>query len=165
MNKPTADGMSWEQVEPEETDAISAYVVKRLGAGKSKRTRSRSQGILCDSGEVVFNYADYLKTEHWIITRERALNASGGLCMDCKVNEATQVHHLHYNTLGRENRLDLLPLCERCHKLRHGDAINEDIEPMIAKAADKLRAEKEELDRQLQRDFRKKRSRRQRHRP
>lgn len=50
--------------------------------------------------------------------RALAMVAARGQCADCR-DSATEVHHLHYRTLGNETLLDVLPLCSACHELRH----------------------------------------------
>ena len=39
MVRTTADNMSWEQVQPNEVDAIAQYIIARLGAGTAKERR------------------------------------------------------------------------------------------------------------------------------
>ena len=38
----------------------------------------------------------------------------------CREKPITQVHHLHYQTLGHETLNDVQGLCSRCHRYCHG---------------------------------------------
>lgn len=77
--------------------------------------------IVCKTGEVVYSYVDYLKTFHWTETRNACVDACGGVCLGCrKKGKKLQVHHLHYNTIGNEDKCDLKPLCRQCHEIAHG---------------------------------------------
>lgn len=62
----------------------------------------------------------YLVSDHWAATRLRAIAAEYGRCCDCKARGGRlDVHHLSYERLWREHPSDLVPLCRRCHDLRH----------------------------------------------
>ena len=55
-------------------------------------------------------------------TREQVRSRADGYCEDCGIDTyKLQLHHLHYNTKGRERPCDLLALCESCHKKKHYD--------------------------------------------
>ena len=65
-------------------------------------------------------YEDYLSSEEWESKRQQCFNYHGRVCADCKINDATDIHHLHYDTLGDESPIDdLVPLCRVCHAARH----------------------------------------------
>jgi len=67
-------------------------------------------------------YIEYLKSEAWLKIRTEKLEESNHQCakLDKKLcNGILQVHHLHYNTLFREELSDLLVLCEYHHKELH----------------------------------------------
>ena len=71
-------------------------------------------------------YQRYLNSSHWRKTRLRALEHAGWRCegeitegMRCTATEYLQVHHLHYQTLGRESLKDLECLCAACHTFEH----------------------------------------------
>lgn len=67
-------------------------------------------------------YREYLKTPHWKKFRQKILRIAKFQCFDCgSVNAPLEVHHLHYNTLGREKPRDCLVLCRGCHAARHSD--------------------------------------------
>lgn len=65
-------------------------------------------------------YAAYLRTPHWKALRAVVLERWSGLCEECGVKPATQVHHRTYERLGREVLADLTPLCATCHAGTHG---------------------------------------------
>ena len=44
---------------------------------------------------------------------------AGGACQRCGAR-ATDAHHRHYRTLGRERDSDLEALCADCHAQAHG---------------------------------------------
>lgn len=63
------------------------------------------------------NYKTYIRSSEWEEKRKTKLKACDSKC-ECEggcVREATQVHHLHYDTLGNENMEDLQALCSKCH--------------------------------------------------
>ena len=65
------------------------------------------------------NRAAYYQSRQWKVKYIRKMRQQNYICEDCKKN-ATQVHHLHYNTLYHENNWDLAALCRFCHMQRHG---------------------------------------------
>ena len=63
------------------------------------------------------NYKAYMKSDEWKALREKKMEAIQHKC-ECEggcYREATQVHHLHYDTLGDESLQDLQALCAKCH--------------------------------------------------
>lgn len=88
---------------------------------------ARKHGVLCAScrGGVAQKwtkktYAEYLKTDHWKLTRDKALKRAGYKCQICAETSRLEVHHNDYSRLGGENRTDLVVLCSVCHKTHHG---------------------------------------------
>jgi hypothetical protein len=57
----------------------------------------------------------YLQSDHWLVTREHALERSGRECQSCSSKRRLQVHHLSYERIGREEPEDLVVLCRPCH--------------------------------------------------
>jgi 5-methylcytosine-specific restriction endonuclease McrA len=47
--------------------------------------------------------------------RAARMEIAGGLCESCGRRRHLQLHHLHYDTLGRERIEDLRLLCDDCH--------------------------------------------------
>ena len=75
--------------------------------------------VLCaDTGEVVRDYAEYLASWHWEIVRES--HAGSGICWCCRMNRASETHHISYENLGAERDEDTVPLCRSCHSTAHG---------------------------------------------
>ncbi len=65
------------------------------------------------------NYKEYLKTDHWKITRAAALRRAGYKCEICGSNKRLNVHHLTYRNIGNERPEDLMVLCYYHHKWIH----------------------------------------------
>lgn len=64
-------------------------------------------------------YELYLKSTHWMRTRDAVLNRVGS-CVACNRQADLHVHHRQYETLGGERiLLDLTVLCGSCHRLVH----------------------------------------------
>ena len=62
-------------------------------------------------------YKKYIKSQEWKEKRQAELEACDFKC-ECDggcIREATQIHHLHYDTLGNESMEDLQALCAKCH--------------------------------------------------
>ena len=70
--------------------------------------------------EPVKNYNEYLKSDHWLETRREALQCYGDKCVVCDSRKNLNVHHKNYDTLWCENMIDLVVLCDNCHKKFHG---------------------------------------------
>lgn len=71
-------------------------------------------------------YWEYLKSEHWKQTRFLKLEDVGYRCEKCLINRATQIHHLHYNSLYKEDiKKDLLAVCKKCHLILELEKIEE----------------------------------------
>lgn len=63
------------------------------------------------------NYKAYMRSSQWKEKRQAKLEACNSKC-ECEgrcTREATQIHHLHYDTLGNESMDDLQALCPKCH--------------------------------------------------
>lgn len=65
------------------------------------------------------NYKQYIQSNHWRRTRKQKLKEAGGICERCRRNDATQAHHLHYGSLGKEKMEDLQAVCRPCHEKIH----------------------------------------------
>ncbi len=68
-------------------------------------------------------YQDYLATETWRATRDKALAHYGRKCYLCGASGDVQID-VHHNTYERapgcELISDLIPLCRDCHERHHG---------------------------------------------
>ncbi len=63
------------------------------------------------------DYRKYMQSEEWKAKRQTKLDDCRGKC-ECEggcYRQATQIHHLHYDTLGNECFDDLQALCPKCH--------------------------------------------------
>ena len=87
---------------------------------------THSADDFCDQGIRVTprydgNYADYLKTDHWIALRRTMLQRAGSFCQRChRQMRRLEVHHIDYRHLGAERDHDLVVLCRPCHAAEHG---------------------------------------------
>ena len=63
-------------------------------------------------------YARYLLSPYWQGFRMCVMVFALGECARCG-DVADDVHHLHYQTLGRERLCDVEPLCKACHSQEH----------------------------------------------
>ncbi len=65
-------------------------------------------------------YDSYMASPEWASKRQECYQVHGTTCVDCMSQRGTDIHHLHYNTLGDEDpTVDIVPLCSNCHRLRH----------------------------------------------
>jgi len=64
-------------------------------------------------------YKEYLRTNHWLDVRRRALNRANNKCQLCYNENKLQVHHKTYERRGHEHNSDVIVLCEKCHKKFH----------------------------------------------
>lgn len=65
-------------------------------------------------------YLAHLKSPYWDSLRRDVVARANGMCEMCGERRLTQVHHLHYDTLGHETLNDVEGLCARCHRYCHG---------------------------------------------
>jgi hypothetical protein len=87
----------------------------------SRRTSHRASAYL-ESNIRSLGYKDYdeyLHSSHWKDLRDRYRAAwPGCACVGCNHPRFT-LHHVRYDRLGDEHLSDLLPLCEKCHRVLH----------------------------------------------
>lgn len=69
----------------------------------------------------VFNYKQYLKSNHWKNKREEFYNSKyyDGCCSVCGLDENLQVHHKSYKNINNERLVDLVCVCGGCHIAVH----------------------------------------------
>ena len=68
------------------------------------------------------DYKKYMRSKEWKAKRREKLDACDHKC-ECEggcYRKATQIHHLHYDTLGEESTEDLQALCPKCHMQKSG---------------------------------------------
>jgi len=64
-------------------------------------------------------YSAYLATEHWQAFRRRIIRERG-MCQKChRTYRPLHVHHRTYERLGCELDLDVIALCNVCHRRIH----------------------------------------------
>lgn len=64
-------------------------------------------------------YDSYLNSAKWKAKREEAFAFYGRKCQACGAMSSLHVHHVTYETRGRERMLDLRVLCSFCHDAVH----------------------------------------------
>ena len=74
------------------------------------------------------SYSDYIKSKTWKKRRLKILKRAKGMCEECKIRKATQVHHKTYKHLFNEYPNELIALCGTCHQQKHDLLTDEDIE-------------------------------------
>ena len=79
------------------------------------------KGLKCSTGEIVYNYYDYLLTKHWSKKRIETAVFYKYECQFCHEKNPLkfEIHHKTYKHVGKEKMKDLLFLCEKCHKAYH----------------------------------------------
>ena len=73
-------------------------------------------------------YLSYLRSDVWREKRKEFLEDSNYECEECG-EKATEVHHLHYDSVGEEERDDVVVCCHECHtdkELEKGTDLVED---------------------------------------
>lgn len=70
-------------------------------------------------------YSAYLQSEWWLYKRAQKLASVNHQCERCN-GRATQVHHKHYRSLGRERHRHLEAVCGPCHEREHETLIQAD---------------------------------------
>ena len=65
-------------------------------------------------------YAEYLRSDHWMAKRKEALDHYGRQCTICDSKANLNIHHFTYANIGRERLSELTVVCNGCHKLLHG---------------------------------------------
>jgi len=78
-------------------------------------------GLVCFTGEVVFTYQEYYTTKHWGVTKIRKFKQNKDRrCEACgRKHKNVQVHHKHYDSIGKESMQDLVVVCPDCHTKLH----------------------------------------------
>jgi hypothetical protein len=64
-------------------------------------------------------YEATMRSAGWRRTRARTIRRQGRRCAWCRTRGPLEVHHLHYQTLGRERPEDVVALCKSCHLRAH----------------------------------------------
>ena len=79
------------------------------------------------------HYEIYLKSEKWGKIRNEVLERDGNWCQDCEMAIGSEVHHLTYKNIFKEEKADLITLCPVCHGKRHNieRCITDDYEAFV----------------------------------
>lgn len=77
---------------------------------KSPAKKKRRSGV---------KYYRYIKSTEWI-EKSRKWREETGACEMCGATDSLQCHHLHYRTVGKETREDIMVVCYECHCKLHG---------------------------------------------
>lgn len=64
-------------------------------------------------------YDQYLKSDHWLLSRINALVKAQFRCQSCSERQKLEVHHKTYLRRGEELPSDLIVLCYWCHRKLH----------------------------------------------
>lgn len=72
------------------------------------------------------NYSEYILSDAWYENPQRKLrlHEANYSCELCDSVDKIQVHHITYDSLGKESKKDLVVLCEECHTHTHEVAGN-----------------------------------------
>jgi 5-methylcytosine-specific restriction endonuclease McrA len=61
-------------------------------------------------------YEQYLQSLDWQELRQKVLQRDNNMCQTCCNTKSLEIHHKHYNSLGKEKLEDLITLCHECHE-------------------------------------------------
>lgn len=77
--------------------------------------------IVCETGEVVTGYTQYLSTQHWKNKRVETAEKFNHTCARCSgiFESGYHIHHNSYKRIGKEKGNDLAFYCHRCHTIIH----------------------------------------------
>lgn len=85
-------------------------------------TESRFRDFINDNARKAgySSYEEYLLSVHWRDKKAEYYSQEGKHCKVCgKKNTVIQLHHKHYNSLGKEKISDLVSLCRKHHNIAH----------------------------------------------
>jgi len=83
--------------------------------------------LVCSSTkELVDNYKEYILTIHWKKIKEQyILSGLSKECYRCKSNDKPyEFYHRTYKRMGKENLLDIVPICQLCYEDLLGNRLN-----------------------------------------
>jgi 5-methylcytosine-specific restriction endonuclease McrA len=64
-------------------------------------------------------YDAYIRSPKWALLRQRVLARDEHLCQGCRLERATDAHHLTYDRFQEEMLFDLIAVCRSCHEKIH----------------------------------------------
>jgi len=63
-------------------------------------------------------YAKHLKSQYWAELKRKVAKRRGKACERCKNADCPlDLHHMHYQTFGKERQKDVQLLCRECHAI------------------------------------------------
>ena len=73
--------------------------------------------VHCQDGQHRYmTYKQYLASPEWRQRAQGFKKRAGFRCQWCKSQKMLTIHHLRYDTLGREKPRDIEVLCWNCHE-------------------------------------------------
>ncbi len=75
----------------------------------------------------LYKYYAYLGSDAWKQKRQLIYERDNKICQVCKVETATEVHHLTYQNIFNEPLEDLISICSECHRKEHNKPTTEEI--------------------------------------
>ena len=103
---------------PTKEERRTKRVAKKLARVEKKKPRRPTQTQAPSQPKKGISYAEYLESPWWKFKRRQKLDSVKNRCGRCG-EKATQVHHKHYRSLGREKHSDLEAICRPCHEREH----------------------------------------------
>lgn len=86
-------------------------------------------------------YGDYLASRHWLHVQLRY--SESGLPQACACGKPREaLHHKTYARLGDERLIDLEPVCDACHRERHGLSSKQGTKPRRTTKGETRRAKR-----------------------
>jgi len=82
-------------------------------------------------------YKAYLQSAAWVRRRQLCLKQYGNRCGVCYSKGPLSVHHRTYERVGNEEVMDLIPLCNGCHELFHGEEKKVDWDSLSRKISER----------------------------
>lgn len=66
-----------------------------------------------------YKYYEYRSSNNWKEKRKLIFERDNKTCQICKIDTATEVHHLSYQNIFNEPLEDLVAICFNCHRKEH----------------------------------------------
>lgn len=114
----SASDLRWSGSRRAQSEANAAWSKLQKSQRKKKPSKSKRKNHR-RSEPCKVNYRKYIKSKAWQRIRTRAIEHADGQCRKCGSRMNIQVHHKHYQTLGRERLSDLDVICRQCHADGH----------------------------------------------
>lgn len=112
---------SWQPLSPLKISKRRLKKRKRKQLSKLKQTNLRPILYFKSISTIRWTkllYARYIESKWWAAKRLQKLRSEQFTCEKCG-GQASEVHHKHYDSLGREKNKDLVSICRQCHQKEH----------------------------------------------